>query len=481
MQLFRCALPRHATAVTSWAALQWLPHRVWFDSAACHDQPRGRWSFLTADPVDWMNVSVGEDPWPRFAALVRGLPSCPRAASLPPFVGGAAGLIDYEAARWLDPAIAQFQAPAGTIAAGRYDWTIAWDHAAGTAELIAWDQSRFDQIMSLLGRESTVNSPASGKAKLLPTIPEDRYRSAVAEIVERICRGDSFQVNLSQRLAASWDGSAAELYERLRWANPAPHGGFLDTGTRQILSTSPEGFLRVRGRRVVTRPIKGTAPRTGDDEADRLAGRALATDPKERAENTMIVDLMRNDLSRVCDDASVRVAGHCELESYAAVQHLVSTVQGDLRDDCDVVDLLTACFPGGSITGAPKIEAMRTISQLEPHRRGAYCGSMGYVSVTGHADWNILIRTMTLQDGVVEFPVGGGVTARSDPERESRETWIKAAAMLDALGVNSPFQRFRVGLTNLHPPALRGRVEPQRGEGPPRRSADPPTRRLAGG
>ncbi len=439
MTLFRRVLTPDATATTLPGPLRRLPHRLWLDSAACRDQPRGRWSFLTADPVNWLDIPRARDPWPAFAAMIRKLPTLPRDSTLPPFVGGVAGVIEYESARWLDPAIAAFQPPGGTITVGVYDWVIVWDHVAETVELIAWSETRLDQITGLLESNSGDSDPdpVPPAARLLPRLPPERYRDSVAEIIERICRGDSFQVNLSQPLTASWPGTAELLYERLRESNPAPYGGFLDAGERQILSSSPEGFLRVRGRNVLTRPIKGTAPRTGDAAADQAAGEALVADAKERAENTMIVDLMRNDLSRVCHDNSVVVTGHCELESYAAVQHLVSTVEGQLRDDCDVVDLLKACFPGGSITGAPKIEAMRTIGQLEPHRRGAYCGSMGYVSATGEADWNILIRTMTLQNGVVHFPVGGGVTARSDPDRETSETWVKAAAMLRALDLQS--------------------------------------------
>jgi para-aminobenzoate synthetase component 1 len=260
-----------------------------------------------------------------------------------------------------------------------------------------------------------------------------KFRKRIAEIVRLICEGDSFQVNLAQRLLSKSHLAPSELYLKLRDRNPAPFGAFYQGGDFAVLSSSPEGFLQVRDRIVETRPIKGTVPRTGDDETDRQLAQHLSDSDKDRAENVMIADLMRNDLSRVCEDDSVTVTQLCELERYEFVQHLVSVVRGELSEGRNVADLLRACFPGGSVTGAPKIEAMRTIARLEPNPRGPYCGSMGYVSCGGNADFNILIRTITQAHGYWQIPVGGGITARSEPASEEAETWIKAEGMLRAI------------------------------------------------
>jgi para-aminobenzoate synthetase component 1 len=238
---------------------------------------------------------------------------------------------------------------------------------------------------------------------------------------------------LAQRLTADATVDSATLYLRLRQANPAPLAGFYDGGDFQVLSSSPEGFLHVRDGVVETRPIKGTVARTGDPTIDRTATDLLLASEKDHAENVMIVDLMRNDLSRVCEDDSVVVTQLCAVEHYAFVQHLVSVVRGRLRPGVSAIDLLAACFPGGSVTGAPKIEAMRTIAHLEPTRRGPYCGSLGYVSVGGDAEFNILIRTLTATGDRWQIPVGGGITAQSNSVDEERETWVKAEGMLRAI------------------------------------------------
>ena len=282
-------------------------------------------------------------------------------------------------------------------------------------------------------RGTEVNDRSAGHRSVVSNFSGAQFRAAVASIVERICGGDSFQVNLAQRLLAAQTIDPDALYLRLRRVNAAPFAGYYDGGPFQVISSSPEGFLQVRGRRVMTRPIKGTVPRRGDADVDRQLAETLAASEKDRAENIMIVDLMRNDLSRVCTDESVVVSQLCEVEPYRYVQHLVSAVEGRLRPGVGVVDLLRACFPGGSVTGAPKIEAMKTIAELEPNPRGPYCGSMGYISCSGDADFNILIRTITATGGRLQIPVGGGITARSNPAAEEAETWAKAEGMLQAL------------------------------------------------
>ena len=467
---FARKLPAEFSVRRAFGVLSKLPHCLWLDSAAnCCDSPSrlpeqedvfapiGRYSFLTADPVSTLIADVDQpSPWPTLHQWAAKLPSH-RDETLPPFQGGIAGVIAYESGAWLEsvgvPSNNDFPTPAMSL--GLYDWTIAVDHMTGDAWIISQGINdnrggcsrvaaveRVEQIERLLGECTESTQPRSKTHEgtdndvppsVVSNFTSDQFRAAVAEIVQRIRGGDSFQVNLAQRLLHKSNSTPVDLYQKLRVANPAPFGGFYDGGDFAVLSSSPEGFLTVRDRVVQTRPIKGTIHRSEDaDEDSRLAQR-LRDSEKDRAENIMIVDLMRNDLSRVCADDSVTVEKQCAIETYQYVHHLVSVVQGRLREGQSVVDLLQACFPGGSVTGAPKIEAMRTIAELEPNPRGPYCGSMGYISCGGWADFNILIRTITGSGGDWQIPVGGGITARSVPEEEEAETWAKAKGMLRAL------------------------------------------------
>jgi para-aminobenzoate synthetase component 1 len=251
---------------------------------------------------------------------------------------------------------------------------------------------------------------------------------------EYIYAGDIFQANLSQRFEAPLAQQPWAFYRTLRRANPAPFAAFFDVPDAPILSTSPERFLRVTAAgHVETRPIKGTRARGVGPEHDAALGQALTESAKDRAENLMIVDLMRNDLSRVCAAGSVRASELFVLERYATVHHLVSTVVGDLAPGVDVFDLLRAAFPGGSITGAPKLRAMEIIAELEPSRRGVYCGSIGYWSTTGEMDTSIAIRTAVVRNRRIYFSAGGGIVADSDPEQEYQETLDKVRAVIDVL------------------------------------------------
>lgn len=459
-------LPRDYSLEQAFARLSRLRGCLWLDSAVSGPTPIGRFSFLTADPVETLRCE-SDDPagWAtmqrwmaRFSAA--GLPAT-ASAELPPFQGGIAGLWGYDAGAWLEdwgrPQAEDL--PTAPIVLGLYDWVLAYDHALQRGWLIAqglpetaWDRRlrlaarRIDQVTAWLeapplhatdgyasGGQPQGQHPTDRGGALTSNFRPGAFREAVAEVVARIRRGDSFQVNLAQRLVLPQQATSSVLYRRLRATNPAPMAGYFDAGDFQVLSSSPEGFLRVDGRQVETRPIKGTASRTGDADEDGRLAKQLAASEKDRAENVMIVDLMRNDLARCCDDHSVRVEQLCRVEPYAFVQHLVSVVRGTLRSESNVPELLASCFPGGSITGAPKVEAMRTIRELEPHRRGPYCGSLGYLSCGGQADFNILIRTATATQGWLQLPVGGGVTAKSDPRAEEAETWQKAKGMLKAL------------------------------------------------
>ena len=460
-------LPERFSIEKAFSRLCTLPRCLWLDSAL---QPRidgdsadlGRYSFLTADPIRQLVAHVGDlNPWPQLEQWSHDLPAN-HAAGLPPFQGGIAGVIGYESGAWLEQigVPENNDLPTAAMSLGLYDWTVAVDHHQGDAWIISQGitqsgsvcddvaRQRADQFESLLKdccdknpSTKTVQPPerfTEGEiAAVTSNFASQGFRDAVADIVRRIRQGDSFQVNLAQRLIRKSDIPSPELYLRLRIANPAPFGGYYDGGDFVVLSSSPEGFLTVRDRNVQTRPIKGTIGRTGDPSEDDALAAELKASEKDHAENVMIVDLMRNDLSRVCTDESVVVRKLCEIERYQYVQHLVSVVEGRLRDDQSVVDLLQACFPGGSVTGAPKIEAMRTIAELEPNPRGPYCGSMGYISCGGTADFNILIRTITAAGGYWQIPVGGGITARSNPAAEEAETWAKAEGMLRALGGNN--------------------------------------------
>ena len=275
--------------------------------------------------------------------------------------------------------------------------------------------------------------PVSSRFNVTSDFTADDYHSAVQAAVEYIHAGDIFQVNLSQRLLHPALDDATELYLRLRERNAAPFAAYFDAGKFKICSASPERFLSIRDRQVETRPIKGTRNRSASPEADLFAGDELRCSEKDRAENVMIVDLLRNDLSRICKPDSVHVAELCSLETYAYVQHLVSTVKGTLTPEMTLTDPIRAAFPGGSITGAPKVRAMEIIAELEPTARGAYCGALGYLGFDGSADSSILIRTITAGCGWWQLPVGGGIVAASHPRSEYEETWHKAEGLLRAL------------------------------------------------
>jgi para-aminobenzoate synthetase component 1 len=264
-----------------------------------------------------------------------------------------------------------------------------------------------------------------------PGLEREEWVHRVRRAHEYIAAGDIYQVNLTHTLSSPWCGDAAGFYPRFRAASPAPFSCFLRLGDTTVLSASPECFLLVDGRRVVTRPIKGTRPRCGNDDA---AARELLASPKERAELVMITDLERNDLGQVCQYGSVRVTGLCELESFAQVHHLVSTVEGRLRDGVSAVQALRACYPGGSITGAPKKRAREIIDELESVPRGVYTGALGFFHADGSAAFNIAIRTLVVREGTATFGVGAGIVADSDPVLEYEETLHKAAGLHAASG-----------------------------------------------
>jgi para-aminobenzoate synthetase component 1 len=284
-------------------------------------------------------------------------------------------------------------------------------------------------------------APGDGSFRVLdrarPNMSRERYLQSVARIKAYLHAGDCYQVNLARRFAAPAEGDPWSAYRLLRTLNAAPFGAYLETPDWQILCSSPELFLYVRDGEVETRPIKGTCPRSPDANEDRRLANALRLSPKDRAENLMIVDLLRNDLGQVCATGSVRVPRLFAIETFARVHHLVSTVTGRLAAGRTALDLLRACFPGGSITGAPKRRAMEIIEELEPHRRGVYCGSIGYLGFDGAMETNIAIRTLVQSAGLIRLWAGGGIVADSDPESEYGETCHKAGPLLDLLARNA--------------------------------------------
>jgi para-aminobenzoate synthetase component I len=467
--------------------LDGLPYRLFLDSAL-RDTRLGQHSFVAADPVavvrskgprtEWIDAGadtrrrVASDPLAAVRSFLAPFAS-PAVPGLPPFQGGAAGYVAYDWGLELErlPAPPHDDLALDEVVLGLYDWVLAWDHAASRAWLISTGMpetvpaervrraaARAAGVRARLSASSAVARHSVGQDPRLPGAPaasypvdggwwdsriplrssftHHGYLEAVARVREYIFAGDIFQANLSQRFEAPMTEPAWALYRRLRTGNPAPFAAFLDFPDTTVLSASPERFLLVDAAgRVETRPIKGTRPRGVGPEHDAALGQALTESPKDRAENLMIVDLMRNDLSRVCAPGSVRVAELFALEQYATVHHLVSTVVGQLAPGADALDLLRAAFPGGSITGAPKLRAMEIIAELERLRRGVYCGAIGYWSVTGELDTSIAIRTAVARGGRVYFNAGGGVVADSDPAEEYQETLDKARGLIDALAV----------------------------------------------
>ena len=409
----------------------------------------------------------------------------PIRADLPPFQGGVAGCWGYELAHRLEriPHGAGLEARPDAnlpdMALGFYDWALAWDHAdpggarcwlfangwpaAEPAARQRRAQERIEQILALIGRPAPPLPPwtvspgtaaddqrrsaprfsVPGHANLTSTFSRPAYLTAVRRVLAHIRAGDVYQVNLTQRLHLVLAAHPWEHYLRLRQLNPAPFAAYFvlpSAGAAApgavggaILSASPERFLRVQQGCEETRPIKGTRPRGNTPAADADLAAALAASAKDQAENVMIVDLLRNDLSKVCRPFSVQTPELFTVETYATVHHLVSTVVGQLRPELNAVDLLRACFPGGSITGAPKVRAMQIIASLEPTPRGIYCGSLGYLGFDGAFDSSIAIRTAVAGASELSFGVGGGIVADSDPAAEYAETLHKAAGLLTGL------------------------------------------------
>ena len=443
-----------ARAIDIAEAFSDLPGLVLLESA--RPGRNARWTYLTADPVAVLETpAAGPDPFAVARRLVARLDrTVVVPADAPPFLGGLVGFLGYDLGASLEhlPAIAPADQDLPPLRLALHDWVVAWDRRTGYAWLAgrALDGDgrrlarRLDDVHArLVAPVRPRPEPAApGPIVFRPGIERRVYEAGVERIRRHIADGDIYQANLTRRLEAPFEGDPWDLYRRLRTGDPSLFSAYLDLGPSQLtghpralLSASPEPFLSVDAEGVVKAdPIKGTRPRGRDAATDRALARELLSSDKDRAENVMIVDVLRNDLGRVCRPGSVRVPRLCRLERTATVQHLVSTVTGVLADGHDAFDLLVASVPGGSITGAPKIRAMEILEGLEPVRRGPYTGAIGWIGPDGAMQTSIVIRTFVADGRRLTLHVGGGITWKSDPAAEWEETVTKARGPLGAIG-----------------------------------------------
>ncbi|ADE16895.1 para-aminobenzoate synthase, subunit I [Nitrosococcus halophilus Nc 4] len=450
-------LPYSEDSIPLFEAIRREPWPIFLDSGR-PASPFGRFDIIAADPFVTFSCRGSETTVCKrhdtllslenpFALLQSELRRCHN--KKPPLVfpelplgGGAMGYFSYDLGRRLEqlPTLALDAEHMPEMAIGLYDWVIVVDHHQRRCFLVGqgYDSRTWERWEALKFHLSQIRRPPTGSTfrlcgQIESNMNREGYHQAFARIQHYIHEGDCYQVNLAQRFEVPAQGDPWTLYRRLRLRNAAPFSAYFSTPEGGVLSTSPERFLLVNGGRVETRPIKGTRPRSSSPRRDHRLALELQNSPKDRAENVMIVDLLRNDLGRVCLPGSIHVPNLCAIESFATVHHLVSTVRGQLAPGRDSLDLLQACFPGGSVTGAPKVRAMEIIEELEPHRRGIYCGSLGYIGFEGNMDTNIAIRTLVYNHNSLRFWAGGGIVADSVEKAEYQETLDKAAAILQTL------------------------------------------------
>ncbi len=436
-------LPYQANPAAYFAAIRNAPGAVLLDSGRPAAE-RGRYDLLSAWPQATLTVSPDESGGDFLQRLRENLTQLGE-ADLPagyelPFAGGLIGYLSYDFGRHLEhmPHLAADDLHLPDARFGLYAWALISDHQAQTSQLVfhpALAESEQQRLITLFGQPVASNAATFKlKGPMAPDLSAEAYRQAIVRIQDYIQAGDCYQVNFAQRFRASCTGDPWVAYCALREACPTPFSGFQslpDDGA--VLSLSPERFVHISERRVETRPIKGTRPRGLTPEDDAANAAELLASPKDRAENLMIVDLLRNDLGRTCRTGSVSVPELFSLESYPNVHHLVSSVIGELADGKDALDLIAGSFPGGSITGAPKIRAMQIIDELEPTRRGLYCGSLVYLDVRGEMDSSIAIRSLLVKDGQVCCSGGGGIVADSQWEAEYQESLTKVRVLLQTL------------------------------------------------
>lgn len=443
-------------AETLLAAFGSQPYGFLLDSARS-SSGRGRYCFAGAAPflvfrafgsrcemTDASGQTCVEsgDPWEKLRALLARYRFAPPRADIP-FFGGAVGYFSYEAGSALERVAAAVAAMPGEpdMVWGFYDAVVVLDALERRCHLVASEVGGRDPETLLAGLQTRLagaprKTPvAQSGAASAPRSDFSRpeFEAAVQRVREYIAAGDVYQVNLAQRFSCDLPCPPTELYRRLRVRTPAPYGAFLNFPEQQIASASPELFLELRGRRLVTRPIKGTRPRGLTEPEDAALAEELLQSEKDRAELLMIVDLERNDLGRVCRPGSVRVDELRALEEHPTVWHTVAEISGELAAGADAIDAILAAFPGGSITGAPKVRAMQIIAELERARRGVYTGAIGYLGFDGDVALNIAIRTIVCRDGRATYHVGGGMVWDSDPAAEYEETLAKGRALHEAL------------------------------------------------
>lgn len=449
------------------AAVEQQPYAMLLDSAAV-DHPNSQYDVLVCQPLAMLEA-IGtdcrvqyadqttpvrqsqQDPFLLLKQLQQLLPAV-AAPDLPlPFYGGALGYVGYDAGRVIEqlPNVAQADIKLPDLAFGIYGWGLVLDkqqqqlwyvdcRAANPAQAQHYYQQVQPLFASALQQQpTTAFAPFVLQSDWQSGISQQQYLDKFQQIQQYLQSGDCYQINLAQRFSACYQGSEWQAYLALRAANAAPFSAFIRLPQGVVLSISPERFLLLNQRQVETKPIKGTKPRFADPQLDAQSSAALQQSPKDRAENVMIVDLLRNDLGKVCTPGTVRVPALFQIESFPAVHHLVSTVSGELASDYQAADLLRAAFPGGSITGAPKVRAMQIIEELEPCRRSVYCGAIGYLSQHGRMDSNIAIRTLICQQGRIYCWAGGGIVADSQADSEYQETFDKVAKILPVLSALS--------------------------------------------
>lgn len=432
-------------------------HGICFLDSSKQDKQLGRYSYIAVDPFELINSKndlltlnherVSGNPFD-FLNTRLSFYQTQSMQELPPFQGGAMGYFGYDLLHHLEniPRAKQDNIAVPDMIIGLYDLVISFDHEKREAWIISQGfpelearrrkeraKQRAEWILQKLSVKPTESIPWNKFENLVisSNFSKENYCLAVQNTIDYIYAGDIFQANLSQCFSSILPEhfKAVSLYRELRKKNPSPFSAFLQFDDLSIASASPERFIRLDQYRVQTRPIKGTRRRSLDPETDENLARELLNSPKDQAENTMIVDLMRNDLSRVCTPHSIEVTQLCGLETYETVHHLVSVIEADLKPDFNAIDLLKACFPGGSITGAPKMRAMEIIYEIEPASRGIYCGSIGYIGFDGKMDTSIVIRTYVINGERIYFQAGGGIVSDSSPETEYQESLTKAQAL----------------------------------------------------
>ena len=446
------ALPYQASSETLFAALRDLPDAVWLDSGTPHSI-QGRFDIISACPdgivetrgaistiVDQHGSRTSEqDPFTLAEQLLESLVDKTLSTDYP-FVGGLIGYFSYDLGRrTIDiPATAKQITQLPDMRIGRFLWALVVDHQEQRSELVFHSQCS-DQLRELISiRLRDLTSAESTdkfilKQKFAATLSEPQYKEAIRAVKRYIVSGDCYQTNFTQHFSAQFSGDLWPAYLALRQAVGSPYSAFWQWRDQALLCVSPERFISIKDRQAETKPIKGTIKRGSDPEQDLQHAEQLMASTKDRAENLMIVDLLRNDLSRNSEPGSIRVPKLFELESFANVHHLVSTVTGVLAENSTPLDMLRDSFPGGSITGAPKKRAMEIIEQLEPVRRSVYCGSIGYISANQNMDSNIAIRTLIADGDTLHCWGGGGIVADSEESQEYQESIDKIKALLEAL------------------------------------------------